>query len=582
MDGEYRSGVVIGETESICPECLKVIAAKKVVKEDGIYLEKTCGEHGTYSTLIWEGTQKSYEAWGSDIKPSDQIPKARAAEKGCPYDCGLCEAHERRGCCVLLEVTSRCNLHCPVCFAGAGEAGSKDVPLAELAEQMDDLMAHGGPFNLQLSGGEPTMRDDLPELIHIGREKGFSFFQLNTNGLRLAREKGYAKTLKDAGLSCVFLQFDGVEDGVYQVLRGQALWEQKKTAIDACEDAGLGVILVPVITPGVNEDQVGAILNYARSRMPVVRGVHFQPISYFGRCLEAQGSYRITIPKMLKLMEEQTDDWIESTHFTGGNATNPYCTFQANYLRQADGTMKPMIHGTARAYATSEQAREFVARQWVGPDDGGACCCSAEAETSKVNDCCQTETQAQTCCCGIEQEAVKSGEECCCITETQKVNDCCQVEIPSEACCCNAAQEVSESGNGRCCTTVQETTESDSECCCMTAQETTENGSECCCATAPESGSECCCNSEQGASDGGCCCGEDTAQMQLDTSSLDEFLANLHNNTFAISGMLFQDACNLDLERLRRCYILETDSRYHMVPFCAYNLTSLKGRTLYR
>lgn len=477
MDGEYRSGVVIGETESICPECLKVIAAKKVVKEDGIYLEKTCREHGTYSTLIWEGTQKSYEAWGSDLKPSDQIPKAKVVEKGCPYDCGLCEAHERRGCCVLLEVTSRCNLHCPVCFAEAGEDGGKDVPLEELAKQMDDLMAHGGPFNLQLSGGEPTMRDDLPELIRIGREKGFSFFQLNTNGLRLAREQNYAKKLKDAGLSCVFLQFDGVEDGVYQVLRKQALWKQKQAAIDACEDAGLGVILVPVITPGVNEDQVGAILNYARSRMPVVRGVHFQPISYFGRCLEAQGSYRITIPKMLKLMEEQTDDWIDSTHFTGGNATNPYCTFQANYLRQTDGTMKPMIHGTARAYATSEQAREFVARQWVGADNEGACCCSAEVL---------------------------------------------------------------------------------------------------------ESGSECCCGSEPEASSSGCCCGEDSAQMQLDTSSLDEFLANLHNNTFAISGMLFQDACNLDLERLRRCYILETDSRYHMVPFCAYNLTSLKGRTLYR
>lgn len=503
MDGEDRSGVVIGETESICPECLEVIAAKKVVKEDGIYLEKTCKEHGTYSTLIWEGTQESYKEWGSDIKPSDQIPSARVTEKGCPYDCGLCKAHERRGCCVLLEVTSRCNLHCPVCFAAAGEAESKEVPLEELAEQMDDLMAHGGPFNLQLSGGEPTMRDDLPEVIRIGKEKGFSFFQLNTNGLRLAKEKGYAKKLKDAGLSCVFLQFDGITDSVYQVLRGQALWEQKKAAIDACEDAKLGVILVPVITPGVNEDQVGAILNYARSRMPVVRGVHFQPISYFGRCLEAQGSYRITIPKMLKLMEEQTEDWIEHTHFTGGNATNPYCTFQANYLRQADGTMKPMIHGTARAYATSEQAREFVARQWVGPDDGGACCCGAEAETSKVNDCCQPETQAQTCCCGIEQEVAKDNEECCCCAE-------------------------------------------------------------------------------QEASNGSCCCGEDTAQMQLDTSSLDKFLTNLHNNTFAISGMLFQDACNLDLERLRRCYILETDSRYHMVPFCAYNLTSLKGRTLYR
>ena len=168
---------------------------------------------------------------------------------------------------------------------------------------------------------------------------------------------------------------------------------------------------------------------------------------------------------------------MQAAHFTGGNATNPYCTFQANYLRQDDGSLKPMLHGTARAYATSEQAREFVARQWTGPEGGGACCCGAEPGEP-----------AETCCCGGEPEE----------------------------------------------------------------------------------------------SSGGCCCGEDTAQMQLDTSSLDDFLRKLHNNTFAVSGMLFQDAVNLDLNRLRRCYILETDSRYGMVPFCAYNLTGQKGTTLYR
>ena len=457
--------IVIGRTESICPECLEVIPAEKTVREQGIYLRKTCPEHGAFEALIWEGSPESYEDWGKDIQPADHIPGARGTEKGCPYDCGLCEEHERRGCCVLLEVTGRCNLRCPVCFAGAGEDGSRDVPMEELERQMEYLMAHGGPFNLQISGGEPTVRDDLAEIIHMGKKKGFTFFQLNTNGLRLAEEPGYAEHLKEAGLSCVFLQFDGVEDSVYHVLRGRALFQKKQEAIDACERAGLGVILVPVVTPGVNEDQVGKILSYAVSRMPVVRGVHFQPISYFGRCLEAQGSYRITIPKLLSLIEQQTGGQMRAAHFTGGNATNPYCTFQANYLRQEDGSMQPMLHGTARAYATSEQAREFVARQWTGPE---------EAE--------------EPCCCGAEPEG----------------------------------------------------------------------------------------------SSGGCCCGEDTAQMQLDTSSLDAFLRKLHNNTFAVSGMLFQDACNLDLERLRRCYILETDSRYGMVPFCAYNLTGQKGKTLYR
>ena len=482
----------IGKTKSICPECLKVISADKVQRNDGIYLEKECPDHGQSSVLIWEGSLESYEAWGRTLSKDDTIPGGREEENGCPYDCGLCSAHKRKGCCVLLEVTSRCNLHCPVCFAEAGGPDSQDVPIEELERQMEYLMSHGGPFNLQLSGGEPTVRDDLPAIIRLGKEKGFTFFQLNTNGLRLAEQPGYAKELKEAGLSCVFLQFDGVEEEVYQVLRGRDLLEKKQAAIDACAQAGLGVVLVPVITPGVNEGQVGAILKYAVSRMPVVRGVHFQPISYFGRCLKAQGSYRITIPKLLSLMEEQTEGMMRAEHFTGGNATNPYCTFQANYLRQDDGSMQPMIHGTARAYGSSEQARKFVERQWAGAEPEGSCCCGAEPEIPEES----------CCCCGAEPE------------------------MPEESCCCGAEPE------------------------------------------APE---ESC-----------CCCGESTEQMQLDVSSLDEFLIKRHNNTFAVSGMLFQDAGNLDLERLERCYILETDSRYGMVPFCAYNLTSLEGKTLYR
>lgn len=526
-DKTNGTGRIVGRTESVCPECLCVIPAEKVQREQGIFLVKTCPQHGTYETLIWEGSIESYEAWGADVQPADQVPAAGPVEKGCPYDCGLCGEHERRGCCVLLEVTGRCNLRCPVCFAGAGESGSRDVSMEELGRQMDYLMSHGGPFNLQISGGEPTVRDDLPELIRMGREKGFTFFQLNTNGLRLAEEPGYAEALKEAGLSCVFLQFDGVDDSVYEVLRGRALWKKKQEAVDACERAGLGVILVPVVTPGVNEDQMGKILSYAVNRMPVVRGVHFQPISYFGRCLEAQGSYRLTIPKILSLIEQQTDGRMRAAHFTGGNATNPYCTFQANYLKQDDGNLQPMIHGTARAYATSEQAREFVARQWTGPEEGGGCCCGAEGEEPSAP-CCSAEVKepAVTCCCGTEGE--ESSAPCCCSAEAEE---------PAVTCCCDAEAEEQ---------------------------------------------AEPCCSTEQEGSSGGCCCGEDTAQMQLDTSSLDDFLRKLHNNTFAVSGMLFQDAGSLDLERLRRCYILETDSRYGMVPFCAYNMTGQKGKTLYR
>ena len=112
------------------------------------------------------------------MQPADLIGDAKPEEKGCPLDCGLCENHERKGCCVLLEVTQRCNLNCPICFASAGETVGEDISLEALGEQMDFLMEHGGPFNLQLSGGEPTMREDLPEIIRMGKEKGFTFFSI--------------------------------------------------------------------------------------------------------------------------------------------------------------------------------------------------------------------------------------------------------------------------------------------------------------------------------------------------------------------------------------------------------------------
>ena len=218
--------------ESICPQCLKVLPAGKVEREDGIYLVKECPEHGKFEALIWEGSLKSYQAWGKTILPPDSVPAALPQKKGCPLDCGLCENHQRRGCCVLLEVTGRCNLQCPTCFAGSGPKG-RDVPFEELEKQMRYLMEHGGPFNLQLSGGEPTVREDLEDILRLGKDLGFTFFQLNTNGIRLAEEPGYAEKLKKAGLSCVFLQFDGLKDSVYQVLRGRPLLEIKKKAIDA-------------------------------------------------------------------------------------------------------------------------------------------------------------------------------------------------------------------------------------------------------------------------------------------------------------------------------------------------------------
>ncbi len=437
--------------------CLKVIEANRTVGEDGcIYLEKTCGEHGDFSALIWEGALSDYLAWGnSQSSVLDTPPAALPVRDGCPYDCGLCERHERPGCCVLLELTNRCNLDCPICFASAGEGEPKDLSLEEITRQYDMLMARGGPFNIQLSGGEPTVRDDLPQIIALGREKGFSFFQLNTNGVRLANEAGYAKLLKEAGVSCAFLQFDGFRDETYTKLRGRPLLGEKLRAVENCESAGLPVVLVPTVVPGVNDGELGEILRFAAERMPFVRGVHFQPVSYFGRCALPAPERRLTIPRMLKGIEEQTGGIMKAADFGGGGAESPYCSFHASYMKQDGGKLRALPRkNTQSCCVKSSDARDFVSRQWGG---------------SRL--------------------------------KLQKKD---------------SAKKASQK------------------------------------------------------------------ESMVETSSLDDFLEKAHERTFAVSGMLFQDAWTLDLDRLRRCYICEVDTQREMVPFCAYNLTAANGRALYR
>ena len=145
------------------------------------------------------------------------------------------------------------------------------------------LLASGHPSNIQLSGGEPTLRDDLPEIVALGRAMGFRFIQLNTNGLRLARDPSFVERLKEAGLASVFLQFDGTHDEIYRALRGGPLLEAKLKAIHHCEQQELGVILVPTLVPRINTNDIGTIIRFALENIRVVRGVHFQPVSYFGR-----------------------------------------------------------------------------------------------------------------------------------------------------------------------------------------------------------------------------------------------------------------------------------------------------------
>jgi uncharacterized radical SAM superfamily Fe-S cluster-containing enzyme len=289
----------VHETESLCPFCLKRIKAIRLLQGDEVFLVKKCGDHGSFRTVIWRG-EPSMSEWRRPKPPVHPDLCYGTVERGCPFDCGLCDAHEQLPCSVLIEVTDRCNLHCAVCFADSGRGEAEDPSLENIAWLLERAIAAAGPCNLQLSGGEPTLRDDLPEVVEVARRIGYSFIQVNTNGLRLAADIGYGRRLRAAGLSSVFLQFDGVDDEIYRSLRGRALLDQKLQAVKNCGEIGLGVVLVPTLVRGVNTGSVGGIVRQALQLTPTVRGIHFQPVSYFGRFPEQIGDKgHFTLPELM-------------------------------------------------------------------------------------------------------------------------------------------------------------------------------------------------------------------------------------------------------------------------------------------
>ena len=446
-------------TESVCPVCLRKIPAQRVLQGDEVFQVKECREHGPFKTLIWRG-EPALAGWRRPKSPVHPEIRYGRVEKGCPYDCGLCSAHEQVPCSVLLEVTERCNLQCAVCFADAGPKETADPSLAELSRRLARALPAAGPCNLQLSGGEPTLRDDLQEIVATARRTGFPFVQLNTNGLRLAADAGYAKRLQEAGLASVFLQFDGVDDAIYRTLRGRELLAQKLRAVRHAGEAGLGVVLVPTLVPGVNTGAIGAIVRQALDLAPVVRGIHFQPVSYFGRFSEpARAGERFTLPELMRSLEAQTGGLLKLADFSPPGGEHAHCSFHASYLYSADGQLRPL-----------------------GGTDSGDCC---------AGDC---------------------GNDGIAATVASVAR---RWRLPPTA-------FMADAGN---------------------------------------------------------CPQPMRAEGPLD---LDVFLREAASRTFTLSAMAFQDADNLDLERLRGCCISVISPAGNLVPFCAYNLTSRAGRSLYR
>jgi uncharacterized radical SAM superfamily Fe-S cluster-containing enzyme len=306
--------MLLKKTKSLCPVCRAVLPAD-IIEEDGkIWILRTCPEHGTFNYLYWSDAEmyKKYDLFESVGKGVDN-PQVIADADACPTACGLCNNHRSGTLLANIDLTNRCNLNCDFCFANARACGYVYEPSFDEIVGMLELLKNQKPVPppaVQFSGGEPTMRDDLADIIRTAREMGFNQVQLASNAVKIAQNKEFAAELKAAGLSTVYMHFDGVTRETNPLIKIH------KKAIENCRLVKQGVVLVPTIINGRNDHECGDIIKFAAENIDVVRGVNFQPVAFTGAASDDDVRHeRVTIPDLADRIEEQTGGILRKEYF---------------------------------------------------------------------------------------------------------------------------------------------------------------------------------------------------------------------------------------------------------------------------
>ncbi|MBL7765782.1 MAG: radical SAM protein [Chitinophagaceae bacterium] len=346
-------------TVSLCPICLERIDAKIIFEEDKVFMTKQCKSHGHFKVLLADDIDY-YKNIRNYNKTGEYPLKVNShTNYGCPYDCGLCRDHEQHSCLTLIEVTDRCNLTCPTCYAMSSPHYGRHRTLEEIAEMFDIIVANEGePDVVQISGGEPTVHPDFFKILDIAKSKPIKHLMLNTNGIRIAKDKEFVRKLATYMPDFeVYLQFDSFKPDALLHLRGEDLSETRKKAIDHLNEFNLSTTLVVTLQKGLNDDEIGSIIEYAL-KQPCVRGVTFQPIQSAGR-LEHFNNHtdRLTLTEVRRKILEQ------SPLFQPNDLIPVPCNPDAlamAYALKLNGQVLPMTRFIDPAMLLSDQSRNTI------------------------------------------------------------------------------------------------------------------------------------------------------------------------------------------------------------------------------
>lgn len=350
---DYQGDYFFKHTTSTCPNCLKLLPAQVVIRDNKVFFLKNCEQCGTSEALVSEDAKYYVNAYSYARAGTEPLVFATEVKQGCPSDCGTCADHEQHTCLPIIEITDYCNLECPICIVN--NTNANHLSNAAFAKMIETLVKNEGQLeSVALSGGEPTSHPRLMELITIASREEIGRVVVITNGLRLGRDRKFAQQIKDSG-AYIALQFDGFTADTHEKIRGRNLCDEKTAALKMLKEFEIPTQLIFVAVRGVNEHQIGQIVEMFLSEDHFL-SLNFQPFAMTGAGggqFQHDPMDRLTIPGIIHAIEQQTAGKLKASDFAPLPCSHPQCVSLSYLLRLNDGSFMPFgrfvdfrTHGT--------------------------------------------------------------------------------------------------------------------------------------------------------------------------------------------------------------------------------------------
>ncbi len=317
-------------TDSLCPKCIPEIRQQivdgklpheillnekvgeikaQIIERDGkILMVKDCEKHGHFEDVM--SNDPAFFKHLEEVFPGRDI-RAHNDEK--LHKHGTSTIKHGRGSVLTIDLTNRCNMMCDPCFMDANQVGFvHELTWEDIKTLLDNAISikPRRQMSVQFSGGEPTMSPFFLDAVRYAREVGYNSVQAATNGIEFAKSPEFCKQAADAGLRFAYLQFDGIGNAANEHRKVGNLFDVKLRAIENLHSAGVDIVPVTTIINGINNEQVGRIIQFALDNPKKINFLSFQPVSFTGRdeeiTDERRQAQRYTLSHMAHDVKTQT------------------------------------------------------------------------------------------------------------------------------------------------------------------------------------------------------------------------------------------------------------------------------------